>query len=266
MQLLKTIIALPLLAASVLAQENYANLTSALCVANATYLNTFGYFGTQATIGNTISVPSTFAPGETLDVIVNSPTPGFAYRGLLVYAATDIFAPKHLGEWIVDSANFTTLDSGADTANFPDCSSFGLKATLSHTTRSAAYPAKLKWTPPADLNEPFQFFAVTVQRLNATSRTQVFEIVQSALIKPAAVACAVPATVTETATVSVPVTVPVTLPAQTVTATVTVIAQPTQPVNCAPRWAQCGGVGYTGPTCCQAGKCTAYGNYYSQCA
>jgi len=36
--------------------------------------------------------------------------------------------------------------------------------------------------------------------------------------------------------------------------------------NCAPKWAQCGGQGFKGPTCCQSGStCRRYDQYYSQC-
>jgi hypothetical protein len=35
--------------------------------------------------------------------------------------------------------------------------------------------------------------------------------------------------------------------------------------NCAAQWAQCGGQGYSGPTCCSAGKCTFSNDWYSQC-
>lgn len=33
----------------------------------------------------------------------------------------------------------------------------------------------------------------------------------------------------------------------------------------APLYGQCGGIGWTGPTTCASGKCTASGQYYSQC-
>ncbi|OUM58542.1 carbohydrate-binding module family 1 protein, partial [Piromyces sp. E2] len=36
--------------------------------------------------------------------------------------------------------------------------------------------------------------------------------------------------------------------------------------NCVPKWGQCGGIGYSGPTCCQTGStCREYGAYFSQC-
>jgi len=35
--------------------------------------------------------------------------------------------------------------------------------------------------------------------------------------------------------------------------------------NCAPMWGQCGGQGWSGPTCCAQGTCTASGQWYSQC-
>jgi poly(3-hydroxybutyrate) depolymerase len=43
--------------------------------------------------------------------------------------------------------------------------------------------------------------------------------------------------------------------------------QPPQPTgNCSPRWGQCGGEGWSGPTCCQSGStCAAQNQWYSQC-
>ncbi|ORX51485.1 hypothetical protein BCR36DRAFT_270438, partial [Piromyces finnis] len=35
--------------------------------------------------------------------------------------------------------------------------------------------------------------------------------------------------------------------------------------NCAGDWAQCGGQGFNGPTCCTKGKCLKINEYYSQC-
>lgn len=35
--------------------------------------------------------------------------------------------------------------------------------------------------------------------------------------------------------------------------------------SCAARWGQCGGQGWTGPTCCTQGTCTSSNQYYSQC-
>lgn len=38
------------------------------------------------------------------------------------------------------------------------------------------------------------------------------------------------------------------------------------PGNCSPRWGQCGGSGWSGPTCCEAGStCQAQNQWYSQC-
>ncbi|KAK3291260.1 glycosyl hydrolase family 61-domain-containing protein [Chaetomium fimeti] len=42
--------------------------------------------------------------------------------------------------------------------------------------------------------------------------------------------------------------------------------EPSNPgTACAPMWAQCGGSGYSGPTCCSAGSCKASNQWYSQC-
>jgi len=36
--------------------------------------------------------------------------------------------------------------------------------------------------------------------------------------------------------------------------------------NCADHWQQCGGIGFTGPTCCKSNlKCHEYNPWYSQC-
>jgi len=35
--------------------------------------------------------------------------------------------------------------------------------------------------------------------------------------------------------------------------------------NCAPPWAQCGGNGFNGPTCCREGRCVKMNDWYSQC-
>lgn len=35
--------------------------------------------------------------------------------------------------------------------------------------------------------------------------------------------------------------------------------------GCAALYGQCGGTGWTGPTCCSSGTCKASGSYYSQC-
>jgi arabinoxylan arabinofuranohydrolase len=43
---------------------------------------------------------------------------------------------------------------------------------------------------------------------------------------------------------------------------------PTQPTNnptCAAMWGQCGGEGWSGPTCCSAGTCKSSNQWYSQC-
>lgn len=45
--------------------------------------------------------------------------------------------------------------------------------------------------------------------------------------------------------------------------------QPTQPSNpggqCSARYGQCGGQGYSGPTCCSEGSCRSQNQWYSQC-
>lgn len=55
----------------------------------------------------------------------------------------------------------------------------------------------------------------------------------------------------------------------TVATTTTTASQPTSTgggsTNCAAMWGQCGGSGFTGPTCCAQGTCTYSNQWYSQC-
>ncbi|KAI8607277.1 hypothetical protein BC830DRAFT_169642, partial [Chytriomyces sp. MP71] len=43
------------------------------------------------------------------------------------------------------------------------------------------------------------------------------------------------------------------------------VASSTGSSNCSSKWGQCGGIGWTGPTCCLASSCTLNSPYYSQC-
>jgi len=57
---------------------------------------------------------------------------------------------------------------------------------------------------------------------------------------------------------------------ETVTVTVydndTPTTEPNNDSSCAAKWAQCGGVGFKGPTCCQSGStCRQLNDYYHQC-
>lgn len=56
-------------------------------------------------------------------------------------------------------------------------------------------------------------------------------------------------------------------PTSTSTSTSKPPTQPTTPPggNCSPKWGQCGGQGWSGPTCCSQGTCTPSNNWYSQC-
>jgi hypothetical protein len=50
------------------------------------------------------------------------------------------------------------------------------------------------------------------------------------------------------------------------TVTVTVNKEDDEKEQCAPKWGQCGGINYHGPTCCSSGsRCVQYDSYYSQC-
>lgn len=57
-------------------------------------------------------------------------------------------------------------------------------------------------------------------------------------------------------------------PAPTTTSTSpgTEPSNPSNPTNCSPKWGQCGGSGWAGPTCCQSGStCQVSNPWYSQC-
>jgi len=92
----------------------------------------------------------------------------------------------------------------------------------------------------------------------------------------------IPPTTTTTTTTKIPPTttkcLPVTLTVtkkekitvtekETITVTVTENDQSTPTnISCAKKWAQCGGINYSGPTCCESGStCNEVNKYYSQC-
>jgi hypothetical protein len=61
-------------------------------------------------------------------------------------------------------------------------------------------------------------------------------------------------------------------PSPTVTTAVTTLRTSTTPSvpqptggNCASLWSQCGGQGWTGPSCCSQGACKFSNDWYSQC-
>ncbi|KAJ3132637.1 hypothetical protein HK100_005152 [Physocladia obscura] len=72
---------------------------------------------------------------------------------------------------------------------------------------------------------------------------------------------------TKQTTATTTTTKPTTTTTTTTTTTVARTTSTTAVANCANKWGQCGGIGWTGPTCCNASTCTPQaGNpYYSQC-
>jgi Fungal cellulose binding domain len=63
---------------------------------------------------------------------------------------------------------------------------------------------------------------------------------------------------------SAPTSAPTTAPTTAPNPTTTAAPQPTG--NCASKWGQCGGQGWSGPTCCQSGStCNKTNDWYSQC-
>jgi len=73
----------------------------------------------------------------------------------------------------------------------------------------------------------------------------------------------IPAVITVTEKEKVTVTEKETI---TVTVTENGSTQTNDDVRCAKKWAQCGGIGFNGPTCCESGStCKELNQYYSQC-
>ena len=73
----------------------------------------------------------------------------------------------------------------------------------------------------------------------------------------------IPAVITVTEKEKVTVTEKETI---TVTVTENGSTQTNGDVRCAKKWAQCGGIGFNGPTCCESGStCKELNQYYSQC-
>lgn len=64
----------------------------------------------------------------------------------------------------------------------------------------------------------------------------------------------------------VPTNAPTVAPTASPTAAPTAVPTPTPTQSCAGQWAQCGGQGWTGPTCCLNNcKCVEQSQWYSQC-
>ncbi|KAK4641642.1 hypothetical protein QC761_512620 [Podospora bellae-mahoneyi] len=75
-----------------------------------------------------------------------------------------------------------------------------------------------------------------------------------------------PVTMTSTSSTSVRVTTPsATSTSSRVTTTFVTSTSTAAPVAGQPLWAQCGGMGFNGPTACAVGTCTIYNPYYAQC-
>ena len=69
-----------------------------------------------------------------------------------------------------------------------------------------------------------------------------------------------------TALVDAPVETSPTAPTTLLTKTKTIMPTATDaPSGSVAKWAQCGGIGYTGATSCSSGTCKAWNPYYSQC-
>ncbi|RPA85863.1 hypothetical protein BJ508DRAFT_204802 [Ascobolus immersus RN42] len=74
--------------------------------------------------------------------------------------------------------------------------------------------------------------------------------------------------VSSTATTPRPSSTTTTTPRPSTTTTTTPVPTQTQqpPANCAGKWGQCGGIGFSGPSCCVSGSsCQKLNDYYSQC-
>ncbi|KAK6526189.1 hypothetical protein TWF281_011224 [Arthrobotrys megalospora] len=71
-------------------------------------------------------------------------------------------------------------------------------------------------------------------------------------------------TTTPVTTTPRPTTTPTTTP-RTTTPTTRAVTTTPPPGNCGGLYTQCGGVGWTGATCCTTGTCKVLNPYYSQC-
>lgn len=56
-----------------------------------------------------------------------------------------------------------------------------------------------------------------------------------------------------------------TISSQSTRTTRTITSSPSTSITAAQLYGQCGGIGWTGPTTCSSGVCTAYSTYYAQC-
>ena len=98
----------------------------------------------------------TYTPGSTSPINVTLSGPQ-EYIGLLLYAATDIYAPTHLGKWTnLDETKFQFMNA--------ECQPYGENATLTHTDPFAKRVSVMfQWVPPASpADGNVHFYAVVV--------------------------------------------------------------------------------------------------------
>ncbi|ORX64663.1 hypothetical protein BCR32DRAFT_330551 [Anaeromyces robustus] len=109
----------------------------------------------------------------------------------------------------------------------------------------------------------------TSKRVSSSSSSSSSVVVSSKIITPSKtipLSETLPSKcITSTTSITIKETTTIT-ETMTVTVKITNTNNPSQPNHCADRYAQCGGEGFKGPTCCKSGyKCQKLNKHYSQC-
>jgi len=155
------------------------------------------------------------------------------------------------------SVSFPSKTTTTSSVSFPPKTtttssvSFPPKTT---TTSSVSFPPKTTTTSSVS----FPPKTTTTSSVSFPPKTTTTTSTSSVTLPPKTTTKCIPVTVTITEKVKVTTTLKETI-------TVTVKSSPTNE-NCADKYAQCGGNGFSGPTCCKSGStCHKYNEYYSQC-
>ncbi|KAJ3044003.1 hypothetical protein HDV00_003531 [Rhizophlyctis rosea] len=155
---------------------------SGICIADANQIANAGggAMGQPHNYTYTLTPSSkTFTPSSTpkpINITLSGPYP---FRGILLYAASNISSATHIGTLTnIDTKKYQPMNGGSD-SGVADCSSFGTNATLTHvSSQDKAVNATFQWVPPQQAPEGgnVTFFAVVVAEPDENVG---FQVVQS---------------------------------------------------------------------------------------
>jgi len=149
----------------------------------------------------------------------------------------------------------TTTTTTTTTKKIPDNINTTTTTTTATTTTTKQIPINTTTTTTTTTKQ----LPVTTTTTTTTKQLPVTTTTTTTTKQPPITTKCLPITITVTEKEKIIVT-------EKETITVTIKSEPTNKVDCAKKWGQCGGVGFSGPTCCESGSvCKEHNQYYSQC-